>query len=112
MAKEYIETKYQVNATDAEIREWMDAEIKRLGELFKGFEITWHRNEFVYWVELWSETKNSPPNLQDPHGRHFNVGEVVDRYGLDPIGIVQHEGRKLYHRLKKDYPVHRDLRRS
>lgn len=112
---EYIERealKYTENATDEEIRAWMDAEIARLGDLFREFEITWHRNEFVFWVEIWSETKNPQLSLSAPHGRGLKVGEVCDRYGYDPIGILQKEGRRLYHRLKNDYPVHRDLRRA
>lgn len=112
---EYIERealKYTANATDKEIREWMDAEIVRLGDLLKGFEITWHRSEFVYWIEIWSEVKNPQLQLNFPHGRSVKVGEVRDRYGYDPVEILQREGRKLYHRLKKDYPIHRDLRRS
>lgn len=103
---------YQVNATDDEIRAWMDAEIVRLGDLFKGFELTWHRNEFTYWVELWSQTKDPSRSLNEPHGCHFNVSEITDSYGFDVLGTIQNEGRKLYHRLRKDYPVVRDLGRK
>lgn len=99
--------------SDAEIREWMDAEIVRLGELFKGFEITWYQcDDFVFAVEVWSETKNPSLRLNEPHGRHLVVGRVQDRYGYDCISVLQREGRKLYHLLNKDYPVHRDLGRK
>jgi len=107
------ELKFECLVSDREIRAWMDAEIARLGELFKGFEITWcHYDDFKYSVDLWSETKNPVVLLSDPHGHCLTIGTVFDRYGFDPIEVLQREGRKLYHQLKKDYPVRRILGRK
>lgn len=107
------ELRFEYNATDEEIRAWMDAEIIRLGDLFNGFEITWHQySDFEYSVDLWSEVKNPSIRLDMPHGRHLIIGKVCDRCGYDPIPILQSEGRKLYYKLKNDYPVKRELWRN
>lgn len=107
-----VELKFENCATDEEIRAWMDAEIVRLGDVFKGFEITWHRNEVLHWLEIWSESRATFCNANDSVGKGLCVGEVFSNEDWLALPIIQHEGRKLYHRLKKDYPVHRDLGRA
>ena len=109
---EYIERealRFEHAATDEEIRAWMDGEITRLGEWFREFTITWHRNEVLHWLEIWSESKNTLRYGGAPGGKCFCVGEVFSDEEWLALPVIQHEGRKLYHRLKKNYPVHRDL---
>ena len=103
------ELQFEFDVTDDEIRPWMDAEIVRLGEWLKNFTITWHCNEFRYWLEIWSESKTNFIRSSDPVGKCFRIGEVASNEGWLALPVIQHEGRKLYHRLKKDYPVVRDL---
>lgn len=103
------ELKYEPIVTDEEICEWMDGELVRLGDCFKGFEISLCRNETHHFLTVWSMANLSPNGcMNQPWGKGFDVGKVVDSFG-ESIPLLQHEGRKLYHRLKKDYPIHRDL---
>ena len=104
------ELKFEYDVTYEEVRKWMDAEIVRLGEWFREFTITWHRNEVCHWLEIWSESKTTFRNCNEPVGRGFRVGVVDTDEDWRAVPIIQHEGRKLYYRLKKDYPVVRDLR--
>ena len=108
-----MELKYTVNATDEEIREWMDAEIARLGEWFDHFLITWHRTgNYCYGqLYLWSESKYDYGKLNHPFGRGLMLGEAYDTDGLY-LPAIQEEGRKLYYRLKNDYHIRRDLGRN
>lgn len=105
-----VDIKLEVNVPDEELRAWMDAEIARLGKWFDRFEITWHRTGNFRYGQLYlrSETKYDNGRLNHPYGRGVLVAEVKDEDGLW-LPIIQREGRKLYHKLKKDYPVHRDL---
>lgn len=98
--------------SDKEIRAWMDAEIVRLGEWFKSFTITWHRNGKIHWLELWSESAGDLSRSGIPAGKNIRIGEISTDEDWIPLPILQHEGRKLYHKLKKDYVVHRDLGRT
>lgn len=97
---------------DEEIRAWMDAEIVRLGDLFRGFEVTWHNTGDYRFGQLylWSEANHVSDSLNQPWGKGFMLCEVRDDDG-NYLPTIQAEGRKLYHRLKKDYVIHRDLGR-
>ena len=93
---------------DEEIRDWMDAETKRLGDRLKGFEITWSYDDKTRWLTISSVT---PTTIcpESKYGISLNVGEIKDPYG-EHLPLIQSEGRKLYYRLRKDYPsVYRDL---
>lgn len=96
---------------DEEIRAWMDTEIARLGEWFDGFTICWcNTGDFRFGqLYLWSEQKYDRGRPSGhPWGRGKMLCEIRDDAGLW-LPTVQSEGRKLYYRLKKDYPVRRDL---
>lgn len=105
------DVKFEVNATDEEIRTWMDAEIVRLGEWFRDFTITWHRNERYHWLEMWSNSMSDFSIASNPVGKGFRIGVVPTNEDWMAVPVLQQEGRKLYYCLKKDYPVTRDLSR-
>lgn len=97
---------------DEEIRAWMDAELVRLGEWFREFEISWGRNETHYYLTVWSQAKRDcSGSLNQPWGKGFDVAWVADS-DEDEILLLQSEGRKLYYRLKGQYIIHRDLGRK
>ena len=97
-------------ATDEEVRAWMDAEISRLGDQFKGFELTWHRSERLFWLEIWSESTTDPRVAPELLGHVLRVGEVATTEDWVAVPIIRVEGRKLYFQLRKDYRIQRDLR--
>lgn len=99
--------------SDVEIRSWMDSEVARLGEWFDHFLITWHNSgNYAYGqLYLWSEAKYDYGKMNHPYGRGKMLAECYEPNGLW-LETIQVEGRKLYHRLKKDYPVVRDLGRN
>ena len=99
--------------SDAEIRSWMDSEIVRLGEWFDRFSITWYYsgNHAYGQLYLWSESKCDYGKMNHPYGKGKMLAECHDPNGLW-LETIQAEGRKLYHRLKKDYPIARDLGRK
>ena len=94
------------DVTEDEIRAWMDSEIARLGKLFDNFTITWHRDENYHWVEIWCNT--ICPEKTHIYGELLRVVETLDPDGLS-LPIIQQAGRKLYYKLRKDYPVNREL---
>ena len=95
---------------DEEIRAWMDAEIARMGEWFREFTITWSRTGNYQYGQLylWSESKYDCGKMNHPYGKGLMLCEVHDAEGLW-LPTIQTEGRKLYHKLKRFYPVRRDL---
>lgn len=95
--------------TDEEIRAWMDAEMIRLGAWFREFTLTWHRNERIHWLELWSESKGDLSRSGVPGGKSIRIGEVSTDEDWIAVPVLQQEGRKLYYRLHKHYLVKRDL---
>lgn len=99
---------YQIELSDGEIRAWMDHEIIRLGNWFTTFCITWHRNEQYHWAEITSETKLGSPGDMRPFGSTLRLGDIADSEG-ESLPSIQHEARRLWYRLRKDYPIYRDL---
>lgn len=95
---------------DEEIRAWMDVELVRLGDWFRDFEISWGRNETHHCLTVWSHAKPDYDGMNHPYGKGLDVAKVADPDGLS-LPLIQSEGRKLYYRLKREYPVHRDLGR-
>ena len=93
---------------DEEIRAWMNEELIRLEDRFLEFEITWHCDDKAHWLEIAS--KIHPGTYCLPlFGKILRVGTVAEANGAS-LPLIQSEGRKLYHRLKKDFPdLHRDL---
>ena len=92
--------------SEGELRAWMDDEITRLGKWFEGFEITWHRDDVRHWIEIWSEAKRDPAVRL--YGRGLMIGEIYDSEGLS-LQAIQDAGRGLYDKLKKEYPIKRNL---
>lgn len=105
------EYELKFNVTEEELRAWMDAEIVRLGGSFNGFDITWHRDERIHWLELWSNATADHRAANAPFGKCIRIGVVPTDESWVAVPILQQEGRKLYHKLRKDYPVKRDLGR-
>lgn len=101
---EYIE-----EMTESEVREWMMKETVRLGDWLTGFTVTWHRNETKHWLEIWSETRANMTKPSERYGRQLKIGEVLTSEDWIALPLIQSEGRKLYYRLRNDFPLRRDL---
>ena len=96
---------------DEEIRGWMDAEMARMGDWFRDFEISWGRNETHHYLTVWSHAKPDFGRMNHPFGKGLDVAWVADPDG-ESLPLIQSEGRKLYYRLKGQYVIHRDLGRN
>lgn len=101
---EYIE-----EATESEVRKWMKKEAVRLGDWLTGFVVTWDRNETKHWLEVRSETRANMTKPSERYGRLLKIGEVLTSEDWVALPLIQSEGRKLYYRLRNDFPVKRDL---
>lgn len=89
--------------SDDEIRARVDRELLRMTRPVKSMVLTWTKNRTEYMLEivLTGETADVP---RPPERRSVEVGRVgnIEYNALNKLSM---EGRRLYFRLRKDFPM-------
>lgn len=97
---------------DGQIRDFIAFEKNRLGDLLRGFTISWYQTEMEYHLELFSEGSQKPiADHPFPFGKGFRLGSIpklID--GCDTLIHMQQAGRAFYFLWKKEIEnLKRDL---
>lgn len=112
---------YEKLETEDSIRRFIDKQIACMGDNLVGFEITWCQTKTTIDLVIGSVGKPltrdearvglKEQDFTKRFGRSITVGYIKDPDGIC-LDVIQKEGRKLYYRLRKDYPnTYRNLGR-
>lgn len=91
------------------VHKWLNGEVARMGDQFRTFEITWHRDDMEIWLEIQSKPKPGVHRLDDRMaGRTMRIVTLRSNEEGVALPIIQGVGCALYYSLRGKYPTVHD----
>lgn len=93
---------------DDQIRQWIREQLQQMGNAVETMVLTWGktRTEYVLEIVLTGERRNAPEclGIGQKTSHHLKIGHV-NACEYDALNKLSMEGRRLYFRLRKEFPM-------